>query len=113
MRIGVSAFVWDSQLTSAHIDLIPKLKAYGLDGFEIPIFDPTNLAPPDLHRTLAQSRNHRRRRYRAASTQRCVVYPPVFRIVRTSNRLRLILEATGRISGVVRYLLPCGFRVWC
>jgi D-psicose/D-tagatose/L-ribulose 3-epimerase len=50
MRIGVSAFVWDSQLTSAHIDLIPKLKAYGLDGFEIPIFDPTNLAAPDLHR---------------------------------------------------------------
>jgi len=43
MKIGVSAFAWTKDFTSSHLDLIPQARAHGLDGFEIPMFDPAHL----------------------------------------------------------------------
>jgi D-psicose/D-tagatose/L-ribulose 3-epimerase len=43
MRIGVSAFAWTEHFTSSHLDLIPQVRALGLDGFEIPMFNPSDL----------------------------------------------------------------------
>jgi D-psicose/D-tagatose/L-ribulose 3-epimerase len=43
MKIGVSAFAWTEHFTSSHLDLIPQARACGLDGFEIPMFDPAHL----------------------------------------------------------------------
>jgi D-psicose/D-tagatose/L-ribulose 3-epimerase len=43
MKIGVSAFAWTTHFTSSHLDLIPQVRALGLDGFEIPMFNPSDL----------------------------------------------------------------------
>jgi D-psicose/D-tagatose/L-ribulose 3-epimerase len=43
MKVGVSAFAWTEHFTSAHLDLIPQVRALGLDGFEIPMFNPADL----------------------------------------------------------------------
>jgi D-psicose/D-tagatose/L-ribulose 3-epimerase len=43
MKVGVSAFAWTGQFNSSHLDLIPKVRAFGLEGFEIPMFDPADL----------------------------------------------------------------------
>jgi D-psicose/D-tagatose/L-ribulose 3-epimerase len=52
MKIGVSAFAWTTKLNSSHYRLFPKLREQGLQGFEIPLFDPSALAASELRRAL-------------------------------------------------------------
>ena len=52
MKIGVSAFAWTTKLNQTHIDMLPKLREHGLEGFEIPMFDPADLAAADVHRAF-------------------------------------------------------------
>ena len=56
MKIGVSAFAWTKKLTPAHLDLLPKLREQGLEGFEIPMFSPTDLAAIEIRRACEASR---------------------------------------------------------
>jgi len=55
MKIGVSAFAWTTQLNPSHLDLLPKLRAQGLEGFEIPMFDPGELDAAGIRRACAAS----------------------------------------------------------
>ena len=43
MKIGVSAFAWTTQLNQTHLNLFPSLRERGIEGFEIPMFDPAIL----------------------------------------------------------------------
>ena len=43
MKIGVSAFAWTTDFGASHLRLLPSVREHGLDGFEIPMFDPANL----------------------------------------------------------------------
>ena len=43
MKLGVSAFAWTARFESSHLALLPSIKEMGLDGFEIPMFDPAAL----------------------------------------------------------------------
>jgi len=52
MKIGVSAFAWTTKLNQTHIDMLPKLRERGLEGFEIPMFDPADLAAADFRRAF-------------------------------------------------------------
>jgi D-psicose/D-tagatose/L-ribulose 3-epimerase len=52
MKIGVSAFAWTTQLNQSHLDLLPKLREQGLDGFEIPMFDPADLDAAAIRRAF-------------------------------------------------------------
>jgi D-psicose/D-tagatose/L-ribulose 3-epimerase len=52
MKIGVSAFAWTTKLTEKHIALIPQLREHGFDGFEIPMFDPGEIATTSLRRAF-------------------------------------------------------------
>lgn len=40
MKIGVSAFAWTAQFQERHLHLVPQVKNMGLDGIEVPMFDP-------------------------------------------------------------------------
>jgi D-psicose/D-tagatose/L-ribulose 3-epimerase len=55
MKVGVSAFAWTTNLTEAHIKLIPKLRENGIEGFEIPMFDPADVAATELRRAFDAS----------------------------------------------------------
>jgi D-psicose/D-tagatose/L-ribulose 3-epimerase len=52
MKIGVSAFAWTTKLSAAHMGLLPGLREQGLEGFEIPMFDPADLAITELRRAF-------------------------------------------------------------
>jgi D-psicose/D-tagatose/L-ribulose 3-epimerase len=52
MKIGVSAFAWTTQLKKKHLDLLAELREHGFEGFEIPMFDPADLAPLELRRAF-------------------------------------------------------------
>jgi len=43
MRIGISAFAWTAQFEQRHLSLFPAVKAMGLSGIEIPMFEPSVL----------------------------------------------------------------------
>ena len=43
MKIGVSAFAWTANFKESHLELLPAVKGLGLDGVEIPMFDPSHL----------------------------------------------------------------------
>ena len=56
MKIGVSAFAWTQNFTSSHLNLIPQMRAHGLDGFEIPMFNPADLPAREI-RTVFEANN--------------------------------------------------------
>lgn len=52
MKIGVSAFAWTTKFGRSHLDILSGVREHGLDGFEIPMFDPTDLAVSDIRRAF-------------------------------------------------------------
>lgn len=43
MKIGISAFAWTARFDRMHLNLLPAIKKIGLDGVEVPMFDPAML----------------------------------------------------------------------
>ncbi len=43
MKLGVSAFAWTAKFESSHLALLPSLKEMGIEGVEVPMFDPAAL----------------------------------------------------------------------
>lgn len=43
MKIGISAFAWTSCFAREHLDLLPWLESIGVDGLEVPMFEPEAL----------------------------------------------------------------------
>jgi D-psicose/D-tagatose/L-ribulose 3-epimerase len=52
MKIGVSAFAWTTQLNATHLNLFPSLREHGIEGFEVPMFDPADLDTKALRRAF-------------------------------------------------------------
>src|SRR5512146_512593 len=40
MQIGISAFAWTAKFERSHLNILPSVKAMGLNAVEIPMFDP-------------------------------------------------------------------------
>ena len=55
MKLGVSAFAWTGSFQEDHLHLLSKVRAYGFDGFEIPMFAPSALPVRALHKAFAAS----------------------------------------------------------
>lgn len=55
MKIGVSAFAWTKKLRSKHLELLPMLREHGIEGFEVPMFDPADLATLQLRKVFESS----------------------------------------------------------
>lgn len=48
MKIGVSAFAWTTRFTKRHLELLPSIREHGLLGFEIGMFDPSQLPAKEI-----------------------------------------------------------------
>jgi D-psicose/D-tagatose/L-ribulose 3-epimerase len=55
MKVGVSAFAWTTKLKKSHLDLLSRLRDRGLEGFEIPLPDHSEIALVDLRRVFERS----------------------------------------------------------
>ncbi len=55
MKLGVSAFAWTAKFERSHLRLVPLVKEMGFSGFEIAMFDPTDLAVNDIRRAFETS----------------------------------------------------------
>ena len=52
MKIGVSAFAWSTQINPTHLRLFTSLREYGIEAFEISMFDPAALDTAQLRRAF-------------------------------------------------------------
>jgi D-psicose/D-tagatose/L-ribulose 3-epimerase len=50
MKIGVSAFAWTTKFGQSHLHLLSEVREQGIEGIEIPMFDPADLATSDIRR---------------------------------------------------------------
>ncbi len=50
MKLGVSAFAWTTEFTTAHLPLLDFVKRLGYDGLEIPVFNPAAVPARELRR---------------------------------------------------------------
>jgi D-psicose/D-tagatose/L-ribulose 3-epimerase len=50
MKIGVSAFAWSNVFRPADLEILPRVRDLGFEGFEIPMFFPGDLAVAELRR---------------------------------------------------------------
>ncbi len=52
MRFGVNFLIWTTHFTEEHIPLLPKMKAAGFDGVELPMFNPDGYPGKVVRRAL-------------------------------------------------------------
>ena len=48
MKFGVNAFIWSAEFGTAQLPLLPRIKAWGFDGVEVPIFRPNEFAAAEI-----------------------------------------------------------------
>jgi D-psicose/D-tagatose/L-ribulose 3-epimerase len=48
MKFGVNSFIWSAEFGPAEMHLLPKIKAWGFDGIEVPIFRPNEFAASEI-----------------------------------------------------------------
>ena len=55
MKFGVNLFIWTANFDASHIPLLPRIKAAGFDGVEIPMYRGREFPVADVRRGLAES----------------------------------------------------------
>ena len=55
MKFGVNTFIWSESFDRSQLPLLPRLKAAGFDGVEVPLFQPAEFATEVIARGLAEN----------------------------------------------------------
>jgi D-psicose/D-tagatose/L-ribulose 3-epimerase len=55
MKFGVNLFIWTANFDGSHVPLLPRIKAAGFDGVEIPMYKGRDFAVADAKRGLKDS----------------------------------------------------------
>ena len=50
MKFGVTTFIWTMEFGPSHFSLLPRIKAAGLDGIEVPIFRPEGFPAAEIRK---------------------------------------------------------------
>ena len=52
MKFGVNTFIWSEAFDRSNLPLLPRVKSWGFDGVEVPLFTPSEFAAADIRRGL-------------------------------------------------------------
>ena len=55
MKYGVNVFIWTANFDASHLPLLPRIKAAGFDGVELPMFHPEQFATQAIRQGLADN----------------------------------------------------------
>ncbi len=55
MKFGVNTFIWTANFDRSNLALLPRIKAAGFDGVEVPLFRPSEFAVSDIRRGLREN----------------------------------------------------------
>ena len=52
MKFGVNTFIWSDSFDRTNLPLLPRVKAWGFDGVEVPLFQPSEFAAAEIRSGL-------------------------------------------------------------
>jgi D-psicose/D-tagatose/L-ribulose 3-epimerase len=52
MKFGVNTFIWSESFDRSNLPLLPRIKEWGFDGVEVPLFTPSEFAAADIRKGL-------------------------------------------------------------
>jgi D-psicose/D-tagatose/L-ribulose 3-epimerase len=52
MKFGVNTFIWTESFDRSNLPLLPRIKSWGFDGVEVPLFRPAEFAAEDIRKGL-------------------------------------------------------------
>jgi D-psicose/D-tagatose/L-ribulose 3-epimerase len=52
MKFGVNTFIWSASFDRSHLPILPRVKDWGFDGVEVPLFRPAQFAAADIREGL-------------------------------------------------------------
>ena len=52
MKFGVNTFIWSESFDRSNLPLLPRVKSWGFDGVEVPLFVPSEFAAADIRKGL-------------------------------------------------------------
>jgi len=81
MKIGISAFAWTARFGLSHLKLLPRLKELGLDGLEVPMFDPAVLPTSSIREAFGTN---------GLECTICAILPKKFNPISPDSRTRRI-----------------------
>jgi D-psicose/D-tagatose/L-ribulose 3-epimerase len=55
MKFAANALIWTTEFDRRSFSLLPRLRAQGFDGFEVPVFEPAKLQAGSIRRALAEN----------------------------------------------------------
>ncbi|HZT30541.1 MAG TPA: sugar phosphate isomerase/epimerase family protein [Bryobacteraceae bacterium] len=55
MKFGVNTFIWTANFDRSNLPMLPRIKAAGFDGVEVPLFQPGQFAAADIRRGLEEN----------------------------------------------------------
>ena len=55
MKFGVNTFIWSEGFDRSNLPLLPRVKAWGFDGVEVPLFRPAEFAAGDIRKGLEEN----------------------------------------------------------
>jgi len=79
MKIGISAFAWTGRFNQSHLELLPAIKEFGLDGVEVPMFDPAMLPITNIREAFGAN---------ALECTVCAILPMPFNPISSSSETR-------------------------
>ena len=50
IKFGVNTFIWSESFDRSNLPLLPRVKSWGFDGVEVPLFTPANFAAADIRK---------------------------------------------------------------
>ncbi len=55
MKFGVNTFIWSESFDRSNLPLLPKVKSWGFDGVEVPLFRAAEFAAADIRKGLEEN----------------------------------------------------------
>ena len=52
MKFGVNTFIWSANFDRSNLPLLPRVKGWGFDGVEVPLFRPAEFQAADIRKGL-------------------------------------------------------------
>ena len=89
MKLGVNSFLWTAQFGPPFFGLLARVHEYGFDGFEIPIFDPSQLDARSIRNELEANK---------LECTVCAILPPGLSAIDSAAQVR---------SNTKRHLARC------
>jgi D-psicose/D-tagatose/L-ribulose 3-epimerase len=55
MKFGVNTFIWSESFDRSNLPLLPRVKSWGFDGVEVPLFVPSEFLAADIRKGLEEN----------------------------------------------------------